>query len=50
MASNVFDISAYVTDFFYPCIAIGAILPAGAAMVAGLFRVAMAAFGLGLDD
>lgn len=46
MESNVFDIATFVTDFFYPSIAIGCILPAGAAMASGFVRFALVAFGL----
>lgn len=41
-----FDVAAYVGDFFYICVVIGAILPAGGVILAGIVRAALLAMGL----
>lgn len=44
--AETFDVQAYVGDFFYVCIVIGAILPAGGVILAGIVRAALLAMGL----
>lgn len=46
----VFDVATYVVDVFYPCIAIGAVLPAGAAVLAALVRSGFKLLGLSESD
>lgn len=46
----VFEISAFVSDFLWPCLTIGAILPAGAAALAALYRAVLSAVGFGNYD
>lgn len=48
--AEVFDMAAYVSDFFYPCVAIGVILPAGAAVLSALVRAGFRLLGIVVDD
>lgn len=46
METQVFDIAAFVSDVFYPCVTIGMVLAGVPALFTGVYRGAMAAFGL----
>lgn len=39
------DVSEYVMQYFVPCVAIGAILPAAGAIIAGVVRSVLVAVG-----
>lgn len=46
MSTSTFDITQFVLVFFMPCIALGAILPAGASMICGLYKAVTSALGI----
>lgn len=50
MNAVVFDLSDFVTDVFYPCVALGCVLPAGAALFTGFLRLVTVALGIVSDD